>query len=90
MALSPKQALGDKLIQEQNKIEELEKFFDTKLVAEFNGREGVSIGRPNGCNAFVLKTVLERFEQSGWEVKTTSDQRDGDYITFRPKVANGG
>lgn len=84
MAITPREAIGSKLEIEQQAIESFEKRIDDALRKSYDGRGGVSID-PSGVSGFVREEVVKRFEKAGWDVKYTSDQRDGDFLTFKSK-----
>ncbi len=81
MAITPKEALGDKLKAEQTKINELEAKCDEKLRQEWTGRGIVTVDA-DGYNQFVLAAVQRRFQTAGWIVKQHDDQRDGCHFSF--------
>lgn len=78
MAVTPKQAIGNKREIERERIDALEKQFDELLVNDYDGRHGVSISTPKGVSDFVLAEVVRRFEAAGWTVKREcgGDQRE--------------
>ncbi len=84
MALTPQQALSDKREREKEAVDALEKQIDAELLKRFNGRESVSIDRPQ-VSEFVLDEVLKRFRQNGWDVVERNAGYNETNLEFKPR-----
>ena len=85
MAITPKEALGQKREVEAAEIDAFEKKIEDVLRRDYDGRKSVTVD-PSGVSAFVRDEVTKRFEKAGWVVKFTDSQRDGAYLTFSPAM----
>lgn len=85
MTITPQQAekLNEANIAE---VKSLEAKIDDAILMGFEGRgDRVIFGIPRGVGSKVLKEITKIYSVAGWSVKYQSDQRDGDYLEFRPK-----
>ncbi len=83
MAITPKQALGDKPAREAEKKVELEKHIDKCLSENFYGNNPITID-VSGHAFSVVATVIEKYRQSGWIVQKISHPRSELMLEFRP------
>lgn len=80
-------AIGPELLQENflNEVELYEKKIDSQLAVSriFPGGY-VNVSIPSGLSYSHFQILQHKYIQSGWkEVKWNSDQREGDWITFK-------
>jgi hypothetical protein len=88
MAITP-----EKWSELRNKINEAEvTAFETRIDKELlNAAIGqttisVTLNAPNP----VVREIMRRYTEVGWNVTFHSDQRDGDWLEFSPAYRNGG
>lgn len=81
MAISP-QSLEEGFQKEVKTYEEyFDKFLSNKKITR---GESVSINIPMGFNQLHFAILKTRYHNAGWsEVKWNSDQREGDWLTFK-------
>jgi len=76
-------------------VEELEKWTDQQLLERYSGQQetvSIPLSKTSGglvagisLPAVVIAELKQRYEAAGWEVKYSSNQRDGAYINLTPK-----
>jgi hypothetical protein len=69
----------------ENEVDEFEKLIDKWLHTQklYKG-ESVTLGMPSNMRSNHVKVIRERYVKAGWsDVTYHSDQRDGDYLTFK-------
>lgn len=98
MVIGPSEARQTLLQKMAPKIMEMEKTIDNALINA--GGENVSVTLRAGYSGpyddprtnvpyNVIEELLDQYRNAGWEVKIESDQRDGDFIVFRPERRSG-
>ena len=71
--------------QETDAIQQFETTIDRALMTTYQGQgRQVTVNMPRGNQVrdFVLRQLLDRYRQAGWDVREQHDQRDGDFIQF--------
>ena len=83
MAITPEQA--SKLNEmDRESVRKLEEDIDKEILDNFPGYER-KVTYVTGCISVKVREEIERiYNGAGWRVTYQSDQRDGDYLEFRP------
>lgn len=95
MAITPKDALGNKPDELKKKVEHHEKKIDAVLSLNFNGRNTVSYSISYSEDEWVVGQLVKKYEKAGWRVE--HNKYAGDYreygggassatMTFSPKA----
>jgi hypothetical protein len=78
MVITPNQAREKPGKQDRAQFRELEKAIDTAL---HDGNMIVTV--MGGLNPRVKEQVLNRYQEAGWQVQYTLDQKGGNYFYFQ-------
>jgi hypothetical protein len=88
MVVTPKQ-LEKMTKSEETQLKTLEKKIDAKLrkhfVSSTNNTIYLDISKEATYGTRVYSKLIEMYEIAGWTVKYESNQRDGDYLVFKPR-----
>ena len=68
-------------------IKAAEESIDKYLELRYDGLSSVAIGVDSfkGMNRLTRESLIGKYRSAGWNVKYTSDQRDGDFYQFSKK-----
>jgi hypothetical protein len=85
MAITPLEAI--KLTKEEKiQLKKFEEIIDNGIKKRFQDYDSRAIiDLPNGLNYKLRKEIEKIYDNAGWSVNYVSDQRDGDYLEFKPK-----
>lgn len=93
MALTPKEALGNKPENLKRQLRDLEKRVDERLAEEFDGRKAVAVYVDLGTDSWVQDQLARLYEDRGWQVerRRVEADRPGEsdslQFVFRAQVA---
>ena len=81
--ITPEQA-KKKASPDTVELQKLEKIIDDALVnGMVSGNKEIHIDASLFPNYATRQSIMNKYTFSGWDVKYKSDQRDGDYLTFK-------
>ena len=71
-------------------VKAVETSIDKYLEQRYDGLSSVTIGVDSfkGMNRLTREALISKYRVAGWEVKYTSDQRDGDFYQFNKKLTD--
>ncbi|MFH1174419.1 MAG: hypothetical protein V1725_04755 [archaeon] len=85
MALTPQDAIS-KARPTEDELQRLEQCIDQALITGMQANSSyITIDADIFPNALARETIEDRYRSQGWDVEYTSDQRDGDFLTFKPE-----
>jgi hypothetical protein len=83
--ISPKEAY-EKAKSSPQEMKKLEEMVDNALIESMrSGSNQTTIDAKKFPSDISRKEIMNKYMQAGWNVKYESDQRDGDYISFKNK-----
>ena len=88
MAVSPKEVLTKLCEKDNEAVKRAEKDIDKALREDFDGTRMIySADLLGNMSKRARDEIIQKYRTAGWQVTYSSDQRDGDYLTF---IANSG
>ena len=86
MAITPQEA-ARKAKPSKEMLKNLEEKIDKILVEAQERGTSATVDASIFGNTATRTAVMDSYRKAGWNVKYSSDQRDGDYLSFSPKPA---
>jgi hypothetical protein len=84
MAMTPKQALGNKPDALKKRVAQIELQIDAKLAKEYNGRNSVSVQLGYDEDNWVLDQLKKKYIKAGWKVGYEKRAGYSDYRDSSP------